>query len=108
MPGFDASGPMGQGMMTGRGMGRCNTNVGSDSLRGAEYQGLGCRRGFGGGRGGRFLGRGQAGSGGYGRGTVGAGQTSQTREKEALQEQARQLQESLEDIRRRLSDLDVE
>ena len=52
MPGFDGTGPMGQGALTGRQMGNC----------------AGARTGFGVGRGlGRGLGRG-AGRAGYGRG----------------------------------------
>ncbi len=39
MPNFDGSGPMGQGPMTGRGMGSCNGQV--------RGRGQGCARGFG-------------------------------------------------------------
>lgn len=50
MPGQDQTGPLGQGPMTGRAMGRCNTNA---------------TPGFGGGRG---LGRGRGARCGMGRG----------------------------------------
>lgn len=60
MPGFDRTGPFGEGPMTGGGMGRCG--------RGRHWQGAGFGRGrggrpFGGGRG-----RGWGGGGGQGRG----------------------------------------
>lgn len=48
MPGFDGTGPMGQGPMTGRGMGYCGPAQGGTPGR---PLGLGMRRGFGGGRG---------------------------------------------------------
>ncbi|MBN2141272.1 MAG: DUF5320 domain-containing protein [Desulfovibrionaceae bacterium] len=60
MPGFDMTGPLGQGPMTGRGAGRCSGQAGQG--RGPGFgRGLGFRRGFGPGRGlgfGRGLGRG--------------------------------------------------
>ncbi len=49
MPGYDRSGPMGQGPMTGRGMGRCNDNKSVGQARPGFY---GYRRG-----GGRGFGR---------------------------------------------------
>jgi len=42
MPGQDKTGPMGQGPMTGRGMGLCGTG-----MRRGFGRGMGCRRGFG-------------------------------------------------------------
>lgn len=50
MPGLDKTGPMGQGPMTGRGMGSCN-----QQLNPGRGMGLGLGRGF---RGGRGRGRG--------------------------------------------------
>ena len=54
MPGFDRTGPLGQGPGTGRGMGYCNL------ARPAGFgrpMGMGFRRGFGAGRGNRFCNR---------------------------------------------------
>ena len=42
MPGQDKTGPMGQGPLTGRGMGLCGTGT-----RRGFGRGMGCRRGFG-------------------------------------------------------------
>ena len=46
MPGYDRTGPAGQGAMTGRGMGYCNASRGAGN---AGPLGMGCRRGWGGG-----------------------------------------------------------
>ena len=49
MPGFDGTGPNGSGPMSGRGMGRCQTNAGFGRGRGAGFgggRGFGFRRGF--------------------------------------------------------------
>lgn len=75
MPGFNQTGPMGQGSMTGRKMGKC-TNFGAkvkeqtsndaqDNTQNiAQTFGRGMGRGFGGGRGmGRGRGRGNRGGG---------------------------------------------
>lgn len=52
MPGLDKSGPMGQGSMTGRGLGMCNDISAQTTEFQAGYgRGLACRRGFGAGRG---------------------------------------------------------
>ena len=61
MPGFDGTGPLGQGPMTGRGLGFCNPRPGYNNMYtlgpwGNPYRGLG--RGLGPG-GGRFFGRGR-------------------------------------------------
>jgi hypothetical protein len=65
MPGFDATGPAGEGPRTGRGLGRCGPGEPDprDSARGAPQDakrlGMAWRRGWGGGRGrGRGFGRG--------------------------------------------------
>ena len=63
MPGFDRSGPMGAGPMTGRAMGRCNPNqsAGAAMFYGGYGRGMAFRRGRGGGFGpGRGLRRGFA------------------------------------------------
>jgi hypothetical protein len=52
MPGFDGTGPFGEGGMTGGGRGRCAVKVGEAGL-------LAGGRGFGRGMGGRGLGRGR-------------------------------------------------
>ena len=64
MPGFDRTGPMGGGPMTGGARGYCNPRSPVRTGAGPYYggagygRGLGLRRGFGGGRGGRGWGRG--------------------------------------------------
>ena len=72
MPGFDRTGPGGEGSMTGRKMGRCNPD--SPVNKGEEEQylpgrGLAMRRGRGAGRPGRRegMGRGLARGRGFGR-----------------------------------------
>ena len=61
MPGFDGTGPMGAGPMTGGGRGRCNpayAGYGMGIGRGSGYgRGRGFRRGFGAGCGRGFGGR---------------------------------------------------
>jgi hypothetical protein len=87
MPGFDRTGPRGQGPMTGWGIGPCG---------GGRAYGFG--RGGGRGRGGR--GR------GLGPGPVwGAGQTYAGDEVTVLREQSEQLKERLEEIEERLAAL---
>jgi len=61
MPGFDGTGPMGAGPMTGGGWGRCNPSAGSYATSGFG-RGRGFRGGFGRGRG---YGRGIGWSGAY-------------------------------------------
>lgn len=56
MPGFDGTGPMGQGSRTGRGLGRCNpaNDTGEKNTMGYQVpMGGGFGRGFGRGSGGR-------------------------------------------------------
>jgi len=79
MPGFDATGPRGEGPRTGRGLGRCGPAGSSPEREAAPDRpqnvpndrwwsnrlGMAWRRGWGGGRGG-FGGRGRG--GGFGRG----------------------------------------
>jgi len=105
MPGFDGTGPMSQGPMTGRGMGYCGTGSGVPTGgapvygRGRGGQPWGGGRGFGGGRGlrgagprGRFAGQQQF-----------AGSQD---ERGWLQRQADALQQQLDGIRSRLQNLD--
>lgn len=56
MPGGDRTGPMGQGVMTGRGAGFCNQNNNSDLGFRMFGRGRGCAKGMG-----RGMGRGFAG-----------------------------------------------
>jgi len=64
MPGFDRTGPEGQGPMTGRGLGRCNPDNEFN-----EEDDIRFGRGWGRGRGlGRGRGFGRGFGGGYGRG----------------------------------------
>ena len=67
MPGFDRTGPMGEGPMTGGARGRCNPNYAGYDPRfyGGGYRGLGLRRGFRGGFG-PEMGRGRRYGRGYG------------------------------------------
>lgn len=76
MPGFDKTGPMGMGSMTGRGFGPC----------------LGWKRGFGKGRGlGRYFGWNQP-------------QTKKD-QKKALEDYIKALKEELEDAEKEMNDL---
>ena len=101
MPGFDRSGPAGNGPMTGGARGLCGSadrqQMTADSESGFYRRGLGCRRGFGGRRGGGF-GRGT----GMDAGPVSAGQPDGGRE--ALEAQVRELQQSLEKLQRRIDE----
>ena len=117
MPGFDATGPMGQGSMTGWGRGRCQGDAqgtpplsfGRGGFQGRGYfqgrGGRGCRRGFGagGGRGfgpgGQFAGRGQS---------VGAAPVATpTSDLEALRREAEACAQNLERINARISALEA-
>ena len=112
MPGFDRTGPMGAGPMTGGARGRCNPATAGTvraDVGGYGYgRGLGLRRGFRGGNGpGRGWGR------GYGRGYIGypvavgpdfPGDAPD--EIGMLKAQADALRVSLDAINRRLADLE--
>ena len=110
MPGRDKTGPMGEGVLTGRGLGPCG---------GADPDvygfGFGCRRGFGGrfspfggfgGYGGRFGGRYDSRPGGFrafwSRPTVDRPRFWAENDKEALKEQKEFLQSRLEQINEEL------
>ena len=111
MPGGDRTGPLGQGPMTGSGFGYCS---GSDRAGAAYGPGRGFGRGYGRGFG-RSFGR------GYGRGFRGRGMMpaygwnayappaqpmSTEEEANVLKAQAQQLQETLDQIKNRLDELD--
>ena len=122
MPGFDRSGPMGAGPMTGRGLGRC-TPQGRQMLAGGGYGagygfGRGGGRGFGrgGGRGwGRGFGYGAGYGPGYGYGTgyggyapfgYGPAAGSLDDERSWLEAEAAALKEHLTNLEQRLSELE--
>lgn len=110
MPGRDGTGPLGQGPMTGRGMGLCNPYY-AGSVDPRFYGGFGLRRGFGLGYGwgfGRGFGR------GLGRGFGRAfyphdvyeyeyGVTDQLSEKELLEKRRSVLEAELEEIKKILA-----
>ena len=115
MPGFDRSGPMGAGSMTGWARGRCNPAAPSDYYP-AFGGGFAYGRGYGGGRGrrggfggGRGFRRGDGMDyGGYppaGRQPIAA---SQRDEVEMLKEQAEYLKRSLDTISARIAELEKE
>ena len=119
MPGYDRTGPMGSGPMTGWGAGRCAGNQTQPARFGGWGGGAG--RGFGRGRGGWCAGgpgrgrRGRFGGPGYGYGygnaaayplTSPALQADPESEKRFLQSQADLMSEQLEEIRRRLNELE--
>ncbi len=83
MPGRDGIGPVGRGIMTGRGLGPCRTKL--EYGAGSE-SGPGCRCGFG-----RRFGRGFK-----------VDQVSSKTQKELLQEQKNVLQNRLEDVNKQL------
>lgn len=111
MPGFDRTGPMGAGPMTGGARGRCNPAT-AGALRtygGCGYgRGMAFRRGFGGGYGlGRGWGR------GYGRGYIGYPAAvgpdfpvDAPEETEMLKAQADSLKASLDAVNRRIDALE--
>ena len=96
MPGFDRTGPMGQGPMTGRGLGNCGAGRGV-SQGGAVY---GRGRGFGFGQG-RGFGFGPAAARGYA-----PAQPAAQDEASWLRNQADALEAELQGIKARLSELD--
>lgn len=108
MPGFNGTGPMGQGARTGRGFGYCAPGIGS-----APYQGI-----YGVGRGGypRGGGRGRAWGAGRGSGWNAFGAPyppsanpyppAPADELSFLKEQSTGLQSELESIRKRMEELE--
>ena len=106
MPGFDRSGPMGAGPMTGGRRGLCNpaTAPGVSAFMGGTGYGRGFRGGFGRGRGWRRgLGR------GYGWAPAAAGPVAaidSAAELAALRDEAHYLKDSLDAINRRIDELE--
>lgn len=127
MPRGDGTGPMGQGAMTGRAAGFCagySVPGCANGVGGGFGRGFG--RGFGGGFGrgfglGRGFGRGQGFGRGFGRGfgpmtaaawngpavdsTMAAPAPTAEQERGILQKQAEYLEENLQEIRKRLAEL---
>ena len=113
MPGFDRTGPMGAGPMTGGARGRCNPATAATlTAYGGGYgygRGLGLRRGFRGaydpGRGrGRGYGRGY---GGYPPAAGSAYSMDATREVDMLKADADYMRKSLDAINKRIDELSV-
>ncbi len=106
MPGFDRSGPMGAGPMTGRAMGRCNPNqtTGTPAFYGGYGRGMAFRRGRGGG-----FGAGRGFRRGFGMGYGWAGPVAAPgNELDALKNEADFMKKSLEAINRRIEELQKE
>lgn len=89
MPGRDKTGPVGQGLMTGKGMGPCGSGMGG-----------GAGAGFGNGLG-MGSGRGVGCRGGFRKGSMGVASGVQT-ETDYLEEQKEWLKKRIEEIDRRL------
>lgn len=112
MPGFNGSGPMGAGAMTGRGRGMCGQPAGAGNLPayGGGGYGYGCGRGMGFRRGfGRGMGRGFGPAfGGYGAPPeTGYGYpASRTDEIEMLRSNAEAMKNSLEAIQQKIAELE--
>lgn len=96
MPGFDRTGPLGQGPMTGRGMGRCGKGGGFGRGRGL---------GRGGGRRGGGFSRGFAGGFAWGHG---AQAPTGGDEKAWLQDRLRDLEQESRELRERLASYESE
>jgi len=92
MPAFDKTGPQGQGPMTGKGMGRCAIPAG----RQGGGLGMGRRMGFG-----RCCGYGR----GLGRYFGWNAPETKEEQKKDLSDYKKALQEELEDVEKRLSDI---
>lgn len=105
MPGGDRTGPMGTGAMTGRGMGYCNGRLSNMMYLGGGRFTRGCGMGFGGhGRRNRFYATGLP---GWARTDADVQNESGT-EMDALKQQAKVLQSSLEQINHRIEQLEKE
>ncbi len=110
MPGFDGTGPLGQGPMTGWGRGFC-----APGARRYGYRSLG-PRGFGRGRGwgrgwGRGLGLGRGWGRGWGRGLGwwrGPAWLTPEEEKAFLEDEVAFLEKEINDMRQRLAELESE
>ncbi len=115
MPGGDRSGPMGQGPVTGRGLGFCTGYESAGFTKGAGYGsgrrfGMGRGMHYGRGRGGRSFGR--FGGIGYNAGGIRDYPEVPSLNKEdeirLLKSQAEELGRSQRDIEKRLKDLEKE
>ena len=105
MPGYDRTGPMGAGPMTGGGGGRCGARsaAGDAEFGFGRGSGRGGGRRCGGGRGRGFRGRGL----GLGPRAWDAGRALDIQpDRSALQAQARSLRDSLQAVERRLEELE--
>ncbi len=112
MPGFDRSGPLGQGPMTGRGLGLCSGYARPSGLRGP---GLAWRHGwYGRGRGFGF-GRGRGFGRGYGRGYYPAypadypayePEPDPREEEKMLKDYVSELEEELSAVKKRLQEIE--
>lgn len=105
MPGRDNTGPMGNGPMSGRGMGNCNRPATDQGTNQQQGRGLGRGQGRGLGQGGG-QGRGLGQGAGQGRGLGRQNLTSSVDEKKQLQQQAENLQAELNSIKNRLSEME--
>lgn len=111
MPGLNGTGPMGQGRMTGRGLGDCSGNysdAGDYNMRGFG-RGYRMGRGVGRGRGccNRFFSRGVSGRGmGYRSQARAAAPFSESGETELLKERAEILKKELEEIQTKLKTME--
>ena len=111
MPGFDRTGPMGAGPMTGGARGVCNPQ--DDGRRGtgpyyggAGYgRGLGLRRGFGGGRGDRGWGRGYGMGANWPEPPYARGYMGPNDDLEYLKQQADDMADALDAIKNRIDRL---
>ena len=113
MPGFDRSGPMGAGSLTGAGRGHCNpASTGSRlPLAAGLGRGMAHRRGFRGGGHGRGLGMGRARGRGFGFYPHKADRTASMEsvdEMQVLKTEAEYLQKTLAAINRRIESLEEE
>lgn len=99
MPGFNGTGPLGQGPVTGRGMGRCTGAVPAGAVPARGF-GFGMGRGFGRGRG-----------RGFGPGPMPAGygypqpEMETVDEKTAIENQIKGLENQLEMLNKRLNEI---
>lgn len=96
---LDGTGPLGQGSMTGRGLGNCTTNAGVNAAKGIRYgAGVGAGLGLGLGLGcglGRRMGRGRRANGFANQNNV---QASNETRKAALERQLQQIQSELDSM----------
>lgn len=108
MPNFNGTGPMGQGSMTGRGLGNCGTGRGQGGQGRGRSGGLGMgrRNRSGNGRGGRGFGRGQ----GRGLGPVvqdfAAPTGPEEVEAQSLRRQAEMLEDGVAALNARIAELE--